>query len=159
LDVVWSNVRGIDAGLLPTVSQTQLLQKSLSEAKRLWLEMEMTMLQPKWHVTFGGHLLQQAIKHGGLADKADVTIEFQHQVLMKLRDRRRSITSFQKRDSCIRRELRRRRSPETQGHVDICEQSVKRSPNSKRQTNAAERHQENREAKRAKREAILDQDS
>jgi len=62
----------------------------ITQAKALWLQMKLGYAQPKWHLTFDGHLLQQVIKYGGLADKSDDTIEFQHQIFMKLRDRYRS---------------------------------------------------------------------
>jgi len=87
LDVIWSNVRGIEAGLLPTDAQIEILRRALSEGKTMWNAMGIKTLQPKWHLTFDGHYLQQVIKYGGLADKADDTIELQHQILMKLRNR------------------------------------------------------------------------
>jgi hypothetical protein len=38
--------------------------------------MKLLTLQPKWHLTFDGHLLEQFKKYGGLADKSsDETIE------------------------------------------------------------------------------------
>lgn len=79
LDAVWSNVRGIDAGLLQTDSQVELLRKVLLEAKQLWIAMGISTWQPKWHMTFDGHLLNQVITCGGLADKSDESIELQHQ--------------------------------------------------------------------------------
>ena len=112
--------------------------------------------QPKWHMTFDGHLLHQVMTYGGLADKSDDTIEFQHQILMKLRDRCRSITSFHRRESCMRRELRRRKSPETQSHIEEWEAAVKLKTDAKRQQEAIDRHAEQREAKRLKREAVAD---
>ena len=158
MDATWSNVRGIDAGLLPTNEQVGLLRKAISEGKALWLQMNITTRQPKWHLTFDGHLLHQVITYGGLADKSDDTIEFQHQMLMKLRDRYRSITSFQRREGCIRRELRRRKSPEIQSHIDAWQASVKEKGygTGKRQEEALERQAGEREAKRAKREAVLE---
>jgi len=118
MDVMWSSVRGIDAGLLPTDDQVARLRKASSEGKTLLIQMKMSTRQPKWHMTFDGHLLHQVITHGGIADKADDTIEFQHQILMKLRDRCRSVTSFQRREGCMQRELRRRKSPEIQSHIE-----------------------------------------
>ena len=156
LDAIWSSVRGIDAGLLPTDTQVQHLRRATSEGKSLWLEMGLTTLQPKWHLTFDGHLLHQVITYGGIADKADDTIEFQHQILMKLRDRYRSIASYQRREGCIRRELRRRKSPEIQSHIDSYESAIKLKNNNKRQQDAADRHTQEREAKRIKREAVID---
>jgi len=155
LDAIWSNVRGMDAGLLPTEVQLEYLEKALTEGKLLWLAMGIKTLQPKWHMTFDGHLLHQAKTYGGLADKADDTIELQHQILMKLRDRHRSITSYPRRETCIRRELRRRKSTEIQGHLDECEASIKEKSTGKRAIAAAARQQEQREAKRVKREGFV----
>ena len=155
LDAVWSNVRGIEAGLLPTDDQMQQLRKATSDAKQLWLSLKLGALQPKWHLTFDGHLVDQVVRCGGLADKADDTIELQHQMLMKLRDRYRSITSCQCRETCIRRELKRRKSPETKLQIDKCEGMKCIKADSKRQLAANERQQDNREAKRVKREAML----
>jgi len=155
LDAIWSNVRGIDAGLPPTTGQIQHLTDAMTEAKRLWLDMDIGNAQSKWHLTFDGHLLQQVIKHGWLADKSDDTIEFQHQMLMKPRDRCRSVTSYQPREICIRRQLRRMKSPETQAHVDQCEASIKVKTTNKRAVTATELQEEQREAKRVKREAVL----
>jgi len=47
LDVVWSNVRGIDAGLLPTTDQIEQLKKATTDGKSLWLSMGLGTLQPK----------------------------------------------------------------------------------------------------------------
>jgi len=66
LDAIWSNVQGIDAGLLPTKAQVLYLRKALDEGKSLWNQLDLGTLQPKWHVTFDGHLVDQVIKHGGL---------------------------------------------------------------------------------------------
>ena len=112
--------------------------------------------QPKWHMTFDGHLPQQVIECGGLADKSDETIELQHQILMRLRGRFRGITSYQRKETCIRRELRRRKSPEIQSHIDKFEVSRKRKVDSNRAVAAADRQQQQREAKRVKREAVVD---
>ena len=155
LDAIWSNVRGIDAGLLPTAEQIQHLRNATSEAKALWLAMGIGNAQPKWHLTIDGHLLSQVIKCGGLADKSDDTIEFQHQTLMKLRDRYRSVTSYQRRETCIRQQLRRMKSPEIQSHVDKCEASIKVKKANKRAVAATKHRQEQRELKRVKREAVL----
>jgi hypothetical protein len=40
--------------------------------------MDLSTLQPKWHITFDGPLLHQFNKFGGLADKSDETIEKGH---------------------------------------------------------------------------------
>lgn len=118
--------------------------------------MSMETLQPKWHMTFDGHLLEQAQRHGRLADKADDTIELQHQTLQKPRDRCWGITSFQRRETCIRRELRRRKSPETQKQIDTYEASMKAKSANKRVADATEHHQEQRQEKRVERQAFAE---
>ena len=156
LDTIWSNVRGIEGGLLPTNEQVNLLRKAIQKGKALWISMNMSTLQPKWHMVFDGHLLQQVITYGGLADKSDDTIELQHQVRMRLRDRYRSVTSYERRETCIRRELRRRKSPEINHQIDSYEAAKRLKSTSKRQEEANNRHTELREAKRVKREAVVD---
>jgi len=47
LDAIWSNVRGIDAGLLPTAQQIQHLRSATVEAKTVWLQMDIGHAQPK----------------------------------------------------------------------------------------------------------------
>ena len=111
LDVIWSTVRGLDSGLLPTPEQRESLASALDEATALWLVMDLSTMQSKWHLTFDGHLLHQFTNYGGLADKSDESIEKGHQTLKALRERFRGISSYEQRETCIRRELRRRRSP------------------------------------------------
>ena len=155
LDAIWSTVRGIDAGLLPTDEQKERLANALKEAKALWLQMGLTTLQPKWHLTFDGHLLHQVTKYGGLADKSDKTIEKGHQTLKALRQRFRGISSYEVRENCIRRELRQTRSPEIKQHIDNFEGMIKQSAASKRAIDTAERQDNNKKAKLEKREAFI----
>jgi len=152
LDCVWSAVRGIDSGLLPTLQQIDTLEKALGDCKSLWLQMHLSTLQPKWHLTFDGHLLHQIRKHGGLADKADDSIEFEHQKLKRLRDRHRSIPSFKRRQSCIRKEIKRQRSPAVKQHVDAYHAKIN---NLNRKRHASVSLSVKRETKRVKREAVI----
>jgi hypothetical protein len=55
--------------------------------------MQLSTLQPKWHLTFDGHLLEQFKKFGGLADKSDETIEKGHQTFKHLRERFRGLAT------------------------------------------------------------------
>jgi hypothetical protein len=118
LDAIWSMFRGLHLGLLPTDEQRQSLEDALKQAKTLWLQMGLSTLQPKWHLTFDGHLLDQFTKVGGLADKSDKTIEKGHQTLKALGNRFSGISTYEQRETCIRRELRRSRSTEIQQHID-----------------------------------------
>jgi hypothetical protein len=155
LDAIWSTVRGIDAGLLPTEAQQLSLQIALLEAKELWLRMNISTLQPKWHLTFDGHLLEQFKQFQGLADKSDESIEKGHQTLKLLRDRFRGISSYEQKETCIRRELRRGRSPEIQQHIDKYEALIKQSTSTKRARDTVERQDNNKRAKQEKREAYI----
>jgi hypothetical protein len=155
LDAIWSSVRGLPAGLLPTQEQYITLQTALLEAKELWLEMKLSTLQPKWHLTFDGHLLEQYRKYEGLADKSDESIEKEHQTLKTLRDQFRGISCYEQRETCIRRELRRFRSPEIRQHVDQFNESIKQSTGTKRAIQAAERLDGNKKAKQEKRRGYI----
>jgi hypothetical protein len=129
---------------VPTDEQTKSLADALKEAKALWLQMGLSTLQPKWHLTFDGHLLQQFTKYGGIADKSDETIEKGHQTLKALRDRFRGISSYKQRETCIRREIRRTRSPEIQQHIDNFEAMIKQSTGTKRAMDTATRQDNNK---------------
>jgi hypothetical protein len=117
----------------------------------LGLTMKLSTRQPKWHLTFDGHLLRQFKKYGGLADKSDESIEKGHQTLKLMRDRFRGVPSFELRESCIRRELRRTRSPEIQKHIDNYENSIKQASGTKREVETAERQEQNKKVKLEKR--------
>lgn len=155
LDAIWSSVRGIDAGLLPTDQQKESLKRAIEKGKKLWLEMKLSALQPKWHLTFDGHLCNQYCKYGGLADKSDESIEKWHQVLKGLRERFRGIASHEKKETCIRRELRRQRSPHIRSVLDKCQAKIKQSTNTKRAADTKEQQQSRKRAKMEKREAFI----
>jgi hypothetical protein len=155
LDAIWSTVRGLDAGLLPTEAQQLQLQQALLEAKELWISMRLSTLQPKWHLTFDGHLLEQFKKFGGLADKSDETIEKGHQTLKHLRERFRGISSYEVRETCIRRELRRSKSIEIQDQINRYEAMIKQAPTTKRAIDSTERQDNKKKAKQEKREAFI----
>lgn len=155
LDAIWSTVRGIEAGLLPTNPQLEQLQRAIATGKALWLDMGLSTQQPKWHLTFDGHLLAAVKKFGGLADKADDTIEKFHQTLKVLRDRFRGTRSYKQRETCIRRELRRRRSPQIQQEIDNYEAKIQQRSTTKRKADTMQRLSDKKEAKKAKRDAAI----
>jgi hypothetical protein len=155
LDAVWSSVRGIDSGLLPTNEQITKLSDALQEAKTLWLAMGLSTQQPKWHLTFDGHLLNQVRKYNGLADKSDESIEKEHQTLKALRERFRGIPSYRTRETCIRRELRRGRSPEIQQHINKYEAMIKQSDSTKRALDTNERLDNKKKVKQERRDAAM----
>ena len=117
--------------------------------------MKLTTKQPKWHLTFDGHLLHQFKKYGGLADKSDETIEKGHQTLKLLRDRFRGVSSFEQRESCIRRELRWTRYPEIQKHIDDYEKMIKLGSGTTRELETLERQEQNKKVKLEKRQAYI----
>jgi hypothetical protein len=155
LDAIWSSIRGLHAGLLPTDAQIQSLEKALNEAKSMWIQMKLSTLQPKWHLTFDGHLLDQYRRYQGLADKSDESIEKEHQTLKTLRERFRGIPSYSQREACIRRELRRSRSPEIQVIIDDYDRLIKQASGTKRALDTAQRVDNKKQAKEAKREAFI----
>ena len=155
LDAIWSTVRGLHSGLLPTEEQRQSLEDALKQAKTLWLQMGLSTLQPKWHLTFDGHLLDQFTKFGGLADKSDETIEKGHQTLKALRNRFSGISTYERRETCIRRELRRSRSTEIQQHIDNFEALIRQSSTTKRATDTVERQDNNKRVKLEKRGTFI----
>lgn len=155
LDAIWSSVRGCEAGILTTEHQIMQLKTALDKAKQLWMDLGITTLQPKWHLTFDGHLLEQVKRYQGLADKSEEVIEKFHQTLKTLRDRFRGISSYQQRETCIRRELRRQRSPEIQKHIDKYQFSIKQSSGTKRAADARERQATRKRAKQESRESTV----
>ena len=150
---MWSNVRGIDAGLLPTEEQLADLEKALEKAKQKWIELGLSTEQPKWHITFY-HLLEQVRRYGGLADKADDTIEHMHQILQRLRDQFRRVRSYQQRETGIKKALRRYRHPDiVQVMEEFAEKKRRKNP-TKRQLEAAEKDAQERARKTKKRRLL-----
>jgi hypothetical protein len=106
-------------------------------------------------LTFDGHLFKQVCKYGGLADKSDEVIERWHQVLKKLRERFRNISSYEQREQRIRRELRRQRSGRVQAIVDEYHSLIKQSSGTKRATEAKDQQESKKRAKLERREAAV----
>ena len=97
--------------------------------------------------------MDQYSRYGGLADKSDESIEKGHQTLKVLRERFRGIPSYQQQETCIRRELRRSRSPAIQQHIDRYQTSIKQSSTIKRSRDTEERLDNKKKAKEEKRDA------
>jgi hypothetical protein len=108
LDAIWSAVRGLDLGLLPTPADLVFLEKAIAEGKRRWLELGLSTLQPKWHLTFDGHLLDCVKSCGGLADKSDEAIKKGHQEWKRLQERFCRIRNFEQQQKCIMRAWQQR---------------------------------------------------
>jgi hypothetical protein len=76
----------MDLGLLPAAANLVFLEKAIAEGKRRWLELGLSTFQPKWHLTFDGHLLHCVDVFGGLADKSDEAIEKGHREWKQLQE-------------------------------------------------------------------------
>jgi hypothetical protein len=108
LDVVFSMVRGVDF-LLPTPEEIQTLKTVIEGARVLWLQCGFNIDgNPKAHLMFDGHMLAQFVKHGGLADKTEDPIEFDHQEWKKEKDRTRSVKNFALQQKCQIKRMRRK---------------------------------------------------
>ena len=156
LDAMWATVRGVDAGLLSTDEQLDFLERTVQTGKELWIRMGIGTMQPKWHLAFDGHLVRQARKYRGLADKSEDPIEKGHQEGKEMNRRYGRIPNFQHRHVCIRRALRRRRHHEIQFHIQSFEEKKKQRTGGKRKTDAEERQQVTSAAKKVKREAHVE---
>jgi hypothetical protein len=152
LHAIWANVRGVKEGLLSTDQQLDFLERTVQTGKELWIKMGIGTMQPKWHLAFDGHLVRQARKCRGLADKSEDPIEKGHQEGKEMNRRHGRIANFSKRHICIRRALRRRRHHEIQFHIESFEAKKKQRTGGKRKTDAKEKQQVKRAAKTVKRE-------
>ena len=156
LDAMWATVRGVDAGLLSTDEQLDFLERTVQTGKELWIRMGIGTMQPKWHLAFDGHLVRQARKYRGLADKSEDPIEKGHQEGKEMNRRYGRTPNFQHRHVCIRRASRRRRHHEIQFHIQSFEEKKKQRTGGKRKTDAEERQQVTSAAKKVKREACVE---
>ena len=95
LDALFSHVRGIETCLLPTEADISFLEAAVCKSRELWFQCEIGTLQPKWHVIFDGHLVQQVKLHRGLADKTDDVIELAHQPWKREKERMWNIKNFE----------------------------------------------------------------
>jgi hypothetical protein len=144
LDAIWLTVCWLDLGLLPTAADLVFLQKAIAEGKRHWLELGLSTLQPKWHLTFDGHLLHCVDVCGGLADKSDEAMEKGQEIL-----------NFEQQQRCIVRAWR------WQQHSSIVATVAKFKRRRSKQSSAtdwkkkAEAVANEKERKRVKREGYI----
>ena len=95
LDVVWSSVRGID-GLLPSDEFLTSLEANIEKARVAWLALGLNIDgNPKCHLTFDGHLLEQVRRFEGMADKGEDWIEHLHQCWKKQKELTWHISNFE----------------------------------------------------------------
>jgi hypothetical protein len=160
LDSIWSNVCSIHTGLLPTDDDLKKLESLLIVGKKQWLDLGISTLQPKWHLTFDGLLLRQVTKYGGLADKGDSPIEHGHQIFGRLHNRFCRAATFQQREKFIMRSYRKRSHPKVL--MALKEMNLMRprhdKDNSPRQRKRIEDFEMKQTAKRIKREGPIEQD-
>ena len=156
MDTIWAAVRGRQRGLLPTDEDMAFLTAAIEEGKRRWLDLGISTLQPKWHLTFDGHLVDQVRKFHGLADKGDDPIEKGHQTWKIFYERFCRIVSFSKREKCIRKAWKRSRHPGIQNEIKLFdERRKKQSENSVRKRKAQQGENDLKQEKKMKREAFV----
>ena len=152
LGTIWSQVRGVKNGLLPTDEDKENLHNAVVRGKKLWLNLGITTYQPKWHYTFDGHLEEQYSRLGGLADKADDSIEYGHQVWPRLDERFKCVPNLKKRIRLVYRTAKRRRHPHIAEHGKLFSNKKKHSTTSNRYLTTVQKKKEVEDAKRIKRE-------
>lgn len=151
LSAIWSRIRGVEHGLLPSAEDVNILRNDLDAGKRLWLDLGLSTHQPKWHLTFDGELELQYEKKGGLADKCEDVIEKMHQTFGKLRRRYSRVQNFKQRHLLIRKEWRRLRHHRCRKIVAEFHSRKKHHQNTTRKRRAINNQLGIREAKRMKR--------
>ena len=159
LDAIWANVHGLESGLLPSDDQLAFLETAISEGKKRWLELGLSTKQPKWHLTFDGHLLHCVKLFGGLADKDDAVIEKGHQEWTRLQERFCRIRNFEKRQTCIMRAWRQRRHHSIISAIEEFESKrPKHKADTERKRKADGVKAEEKESKKVKRESFVNDD-
>jgi hypothetical protein len=99
---MWPAVHGLDLGLSPpTPADLVFLEKAIAEGKRCWLELRLSTLQPKWRLTFDGHMFHCVNICGGLVDKSDKAIEKGYQEWKQLQESFCRIHIFEQQQNCI----------------------------------------------------------
>jgi hypothetical protein len=99
--------------------------------------------------------LEQVKLYGGLADKSNETKEKRHQALKVLRECLRGNMSFEHKEACVRRELRRSRSTEIKEIIDNYNALIKREDGTKRAIDISERQDNKKKAQQKKRDSFI----
>ena len=108
LDSLFSHIRGIETGVLPTEDDVQQLVSIVDNTKSWWLKCGIGTLQPKWHAIFSGHLIDQVRSFKGIADKTDDMIEKAHQPWKREKERTWNIKRFESQQRCQLKAIRKR---------------------------------------------------
>jgi hypothetical protein len=91
---IFAQVHGVEAGLLPTEEQIGALAQIIEQARVLWVVSGWSTNQPKWHLLFDGHLVDQVRLFWGLVDKLDDVIEKAHQPWKREKEQTWNIKNF-----------------------------------------------------------------
>ena len=119
------------------------MNEIVNKRRSLWLDLGLTTYQPKWHLVFDGHLLEQVKRFGGLGDKCDDMIEKAHQPWKREKERTWGVQNFKNRQQCQLNAVRRRNHHLIE--TKIAENEKKRERNFK--TNLQQVVAERRQAK------------
>ena len=135
------------------------LESAVSEGKKRWLELGLSTKQPKWHLTFDGHLLRCVTSFGGLADEDDAVIEKGHQEWTRLQERFCRTQNFEKRQTCIMSTWQQQRHHSIISAIEDFEaKRPKHELNAERKRKADGVRAEEKESKKVKREAFVNDD-
>jgi hypothetical protein len=152
LDVVYSAVRGVD-GLLPTEAEIVQLEKVVADAKTLWLDCGFNIKgNPKCHLIFDGHLVHQFLKYGGLANKTEDVIEFDHQIWKREKERTRTVKNFRTQQRCQVKKMRRTQHYKVRFIIERFKRERKREKTPAQKEHTFQKQTAKAEAKQTKRE-------
>jgi hypothetical protein len=156
-DSIFAQVRGVEAGLLPTDEQVGALAEIIEQTRVLWVGSGWSTDQPKWHLLFDGHLVDQVRLFWGLADKLDDVIEKAHQPWKREKERTWNIKNFKMQQKQQLAAVRKRNHFKIRAELEITRQLRKRTfKNDKERKRKAEAKVEGiREAKIIKREGHI----
>jgi hypothetical protein len=111
----------VDAGLLPTEDQIVTLEQTIEPTRVLWLQSGWSTDQPKWHLLFDGHLVDQVRMFWGLADKLNDVIEKAHQP-WKREEHTWNIKHFRMQQKQQLRAVRKRNHHKIRAELEITQQ-------------------------------------
>jgi hypothetical protein len=156
-DSIFAQVRGIDAGLLPTEDQISTLVDTIEKTRVLWVGSGWSTDQPKWHLLFDGHLVDQVRLFWGLADKLDDVIEKAHQPWKREKERTWNIKNFKMQQKQQLAAVRKRNHFKIRAELEITRQLRKRTfkKDKERKRKAEAKVEGIREAKVIKREGHI----
>jgi hypothetical protein len=156
-DSIFAQVRGVEAGLLPTEEQIGTLETTIQKTRELWLGSGWSTDQQKWHLLFDGHLVDQVRMFWGLADKLDDVIEKAHQPWKREKERTWNIKNFRMQQKQQLAAVRKRNHYKIRGELEITRQLRTRTfkNESDRKRKAETKVEDIREAKVVKREGHI----